>query len=124
MERGQRLNQMLARADFLTCNILFDGCCKEGSVESAKHILEIMKRINIQSDDFAYNTLMDGWILFVWWNGQSQNNLRPAVDSGLNPNIVTYCSLMNSYCRKGQLNDASHLFDEIHAKGLHHTMVS
>ncbi|KAL0349870.1 UNVERIFIED_CONTAM: putative pentatricopeptide repeat-containing protein, mitochondrial [Sesamum radiatum] len=109
--------------DVWTFNILVDAFCKEGMVEEAENVLEIMMQRNICPDIITYDALIDGYCLRGQM-GKAKRVLNTIADSGLKPSIISYGSLINGYCKQGRVDEAWHLFMEISCKGLQHDTVN
>nr|AYM00912.1 pentatricopeptide repeat protein [Salvia miltiorrhiza] len=88
--------------DVATFSILINNnaYCKEGKMEEAEKMLEIMIQHNVCPNVVTYNAVIDGFCL----KGEierAKQLLDSIEERGLKPNIINYNSLLNGYCKKG-----------------------
>ncbi|KAL3651208.1 hypothetical protein CASFOL_004210 [Castilleja foliolosa] len=100
--------------DVFTYNSLVDALCKEGLVDEAEDVIQIMKQQNVAPDVISYSALIDGYCL----QGR-MDEARYVFDSSMaRMNIWSYTILINGYCNKKRIDDAMHMFREMPRKGL------
>lgn len=51
------------RPDVVTLNVMTDNLCKDGKMEEANCLLEVMIQRDVNPNTCTYNTLMDGFCL-------------------------------------------------------------
>ncbi|XP_027174272.1 pentatricopeptide repeat-containing protein At1g12300, mitochondrial-like [Coffea eugenioides] len=114
------LNQMshfsIAPSHFTHC-ILIDAFSREGSMQDAEDVFEIMIQRGENPGTVIYNALMNGCYL----QGQMDKARKifdAMVERGANPDILSYSTLMNAHFKKNENDEAMHLLREIPQRGL------
>ncbi|RWR95156.1 Pentatricopeptide repeat-containing protein [Cinnamomum micranthum f. kanehirae] len=106
---------------------LINGLCKSGQVEAAEILLNEMqsKGIDAQLGDIQYT---DVWVLQegvvnealklqeTWF--EAKRILREMEKKGVKPSNVTYNAMIDGYSKKGSLEDAQKLKDEMKGEGI------
>ncbi|XAR57806.1 hypothetical protein NMG60_11026073 [Bertholletia excelsa] len=97
-----------AELNLQVCNSLIDMYSKCGDVESARRILDQMVERNLLS----WNIMVSGYV--------SNGFLVSALDllksmrlDGFEPDLVTWNTTMDAYCRMGQCDEAWKVFEQI-----------
>ncbi|KAK6233265.1 hypothetical protein SCA6_003338 [Theobroma cacao] len=98
--------------DVFTYNALINGYCKKGGIGKmykADAILKEMIESEVRPNEITFNILIDGFSL----------NVRTQMEKdGRRANVVTYNVLIKGFCKKGKLEDANGLLNEMLEKGL------
>nr|GEV91871.1 tetratricopeptide-like helical domain-containing protein [Tanacetum cinerariifolium] len=98
------------------CN-LADAFCKEGKIEEAENVVEIMIKRGIVPDIVTYSTLIDGYCL-QGEMAKAKTIFDSMVFEGVVPDIVPYKSLLNGYWQNLKIDEAMLLFHKMNEKGL------
>ncbi|GKA78055.1 tetratricopeptide-like helical domain-containing protein, partial [Tanacetum coccineum] len=96
------------------CNLV-DAFCKEGKVEEAENVIDIMIEKGIVPNIVTYSTFIDGYCLRGEMS-KAKKFFDSLVFRGLVPNVVSYSSLLNGYCKSLKIDEAMDLFNEITRK--------
>ncbi|KAL5820397.1 hypothetical protein ACOSQ3_022279 [Xanthoceras sorbifolium] len=111
-------------------NTLISELCKNGKMDKANELFELMIEKCEKPNTVAYNTLIDGlcltdridnaWKLFVSktnngcrHNVITYNATREMISKGVVPNVVTYNTLLSGLFRVGKIKLAKELYYEI-----------
>lgn len=100
-----------------TFTILVNAYCKEGLVEEAQDVVEVMIKRGLQPNIVTYCALMDGYCL------RNQLDLalevfNAMVSKGFAPNVFSYSILINGYCKSKKTDEAMNIFRQMLLKGL------
>ncbi|KAE9459000.1 hypothetical protein C3L33_09114, partial [Rhododendron williamsianum] len=111
------------RPNVFTYCILIDGYFKAGGkMDEAQVVFGDMVSKGLSTDRVNYTSLMDGFFKV----GKESAALDVAEEmaeknmeqSGLAPNLATYNTMINAYCKKGNLENALKLWDDMKNSGL------
>ncbi|CAA7062428.1 unnamed protein product [Microthlaspi erraticum] len=98
--------------DVVTYSTLLDGYIKEENVDA---VLEIRRRFveaEIPMDLVMCNILLKAFLL-VGAYGEADVLYRAMPEMDLTPDAVTYSTLIEGYCKTGQIEEALEMFDEL-----------
>ncbi|XP_051116808.1 pentatricopeptide repeat-containing protein At1g79540 [Andrographis paniculata] len=115
----------------VTFNVLINGLCKAGELEEAnlmRYKMEIGKnpslflRLSQGSDRVPDNTSLQQMVENLVDSGdvlKAYKLLTQLADhSGVLPDIITYNTLINGFCKAGEVDGALKLFNELQIRGL------
>ncbi|KHN22949.1 Pentatricopeptide repeat-containing protein, chloroplastic, partial [Glycine soja] len=105
--------------DTCTYNVLIIGFCKNSMVDEGFRFFREMESFNCDADVVTYNTLVDG--LCRAGKVRIARNLVNGMGKkceGLNPNVVTYTTLIHEYCMKQEVEEALVVLEEMTSRGL------
>ncbi|KAJ4848432.1 hypothetical protein Tsubulata_025875 [Turnera subulata] len=98
--------------DVLTHNYLVNALCKSGELDKADWLIREMMEMGISPNCATYNSFIKGYCL--------DNNVDKALsifstmaNSSIKPNIVTLNILVHALCKRGLLEDAKKLLQDI-----------
>nr|GLL49839.1 putative pentatricopeptide repeat-containing protein At1g12700, mitochondrial [Ipomoea trifida] len=111
------LVDVYCRSSRVDCGILVDALCKEGMLESAETIIQIMIQRNTYPNVVTYNHLIEGYCLQGRMN-EARKAFGRVVESGLQPDIRTYNTLINGYCKIKEIEEARKAFGQMLESGL------
>merc|ERR1719379_2109868 len=99
--------------DIVGYNTLLKGHAKFGNISRCFEIYEVMQQLNLPSSEVTFGILLDVCIDAKAFDRARQvfESLR---DSGLKLNVVHYTTFMKGLVNAGQLEEATHLLDEMH----------
>nr|AYM00875.1 pentatricopeptide repeat protein [Salvia miltiorrhiza] len=118
MDEAQHvLKKMIADVPNVDCNI-FVCLVQDGKVKRPTYVVS-MKEIDVTH---IVTKCIDR--IFARKMDEAVRIFQLAVNSGIKPNIVSYNSLMNGYCKKGQVDEVSRLFTIIPYQRLERNVVS
>ncbi|XP_042479627.1 pentatricopeptide repeat-containing protein At5g40400 isoform X2 [Macadamia integrifolia] len=109
------------------CNCLLNGLLKSNHLDCCWKIYKEMGRIGIFPNSYTFNILThvlcrdgdgDGDV------GKVNVFLEKMEEEGFDPDVVTYNTLIDSYCRKGRLDDAFYLYKIMYRRGVPPDLVS
>ncbi|KAG8498799.1 hypothetical protein CXB51_005699 [Gossypium anomalum] len=114
--------------DAYSYNILIHGLCIAGSMEEALELTTDMEKHGVEPDIVTYNILMKGFDLLGQMGG-AWMVIQRMLDKGLNPMLkmlsrgfqlsaLSYCVLLSSLCKIGQVHEALVLFYEMENHGV------
>ncbi|KAK1430457.1 hypothetical protein QVD17_13195 [Tagetes erecta] len=111
------VRKMLKEMDVQTHFVLVDAFCKEGKLEEAEDVMNIMVEVGKVPDRVTYKSLIDSYC--------QRGDLIKAiaiVDSMVSrnilPNGVTFNIVNNGHCKSLNIKKAMLMFDEMTKKGL------
>lgn len=110
--------------DVNTFNSLLNPLVKLGSLEECWDLYYQMKRLKVLPNTYTYNML-----ICALCKGQDvikANKFLEEIENeyGFSPDIVTYNTILNGYCKRRRLNAAFHLFDVMPLRGIEPNLVS
>lgn len=111
--------------DTCTYNVLIRGFCKNSMVDEGFRFFREMESFNCDADVVTYNTLVDG--LCRAGKVRIARNLVNGMGKkceGLNPNVVTYTTLIHEYCMKQEVEEALVVLEEMTSRGLKPNMIT
>ncbi|XP_012453144.1 pentatricopeptide repeat-containing protein At1g52620-like [Gossypium raimondii] len=94
---------------------LVDGFIRDGDLHEAKELFDIMIGEGMDPGVVRYNAMIKGGALRMF---------KQMVKRKCNPNVVTYTSLINGFCRNGDLSTAEKAFKEMQSCGLEPNVVT
>ncbi|KAK9088226.1 hypothetical protein Scep_027308 [Stephania cephalantha] len=106
-----------------TFSIIFIALCKEGMVNKAHYLLEVMIQNGVEPDVSMYNRLMDGYCLqgkmeeAVKAFDSVQEDWMTPIGKGVIPDAVTYSTLIQGLCKVGRVTDAEVPFNKMQIYG-------
>ncbi|KAJ0029778.1 hypothetical protein Pint_14038 [Pistacia integerrima] len=132
-------------ADEFIYATLIDGVCRRGDLDYAFHLLEEMERKGIKPTIVTYNTIINGLCkvgrtseadevskgilgdvvtystllhaLFMVGALEDAHALYQAMsEMDLVANSVTYCTMIDGYCKLGRIEEALEIFDEFRGR--------
>ncbi|KAE9454967.1 hypothetical protein C3L33_13131, partial [Rhododendron williamsianum] len=95
-------------------NTLIDGYCKKGDVERAYALFKELKSKGFLPAVETYGAMINGHGCAV----KAEETVRKMIDSGCEPDIVTFNTLINGSCRNGKVQEAKQLLEQATRKGL------
>ncbi|KAJ4770435.1 Pentatricopeptide repeat-containing protein [Rhynchospora pubera] len=103
--------------DVHTFNSLLTPLVKLGSFEECWDLYYQMKRVNVVPNIYTYNML-----IHALCEGEDVIKAKKFLEEiededGFSPDVVTYNTILNGYCKKRRLNAAFHLFDVMPLRG-------
>jgi pentatricopeptide repeat protein len=93
----------------VTFNVLINGLCKANKLEEAIHLFSIMEIR--QGPGLQEKVEQIGQFLNAY-------EVHTLTNSRVNPDIITYNTLINAYCKAFNIEDAFKLFKELQKNGL------
>ncbi|KAJ4902494.1 Pentatricopeptide repeat-containing protein [Raphanus sativus] len=98
------------RVSVVTCNHLLNGLLKLDLTDDCWRVYRVMRRVGILPNAHTINVLTN-----VFCNGSSFNQVNEFLEKmeeeeGFEPDLVTYNTLVSSYCRRGRLKEAFYLY--------------
>ncbi|KAJ3685924.1 hypothetical protein LUZ61_015088 [Rhynchospora tenuis] len=110
--------------DVHTFNSLLNPLVKLGSLEECWDLYYQMKRVNVIPNTYTYNMLIRALC-----EGEDVIKAKEFLEEiededGFSPDVVTYNTILNGYCKKRRLNAAFHLFDVMPLRGIEPNLVS
>ncbi|KAJ6394060.1 hypothetical protein OIU77_023319 [Salix suchowensis] len=132
VERANSLFKELKMKGFLptteTYGIMINGFCKNRSFKAVDRLLVEMKERGLDVNVQVYNSIVDAQIKH---GCKIENDLRSAlklfgqmVKQKYMPNVVTYTSLINGFCRTGDSSRAEKTFEAMRSSGLKPNVVT
>ncbi|KAM7274832.1 hypothetical protein ACFE04_016698 [Oxalis oulophora] len=106
--------------DIYSFNILIRGFSKNLMVEVAFRFFEEMGRFKCDPDIITYNTLVDGLCQAgkVKIARNLVNGMSKKKDANLQPNVVTFTTLIRGYSMKREIDEALSVLEEMKSRGL------
>ncbi|KAH0929350.1 hypothetical protein HID58_015077 [Brassica napus] len=94
----------------VTCNHLLNGLLKLDLTDDCWRVYRVMTRVGIHPNTHTFNILTS-----VVCNGSSFNQVNDFLEKmeeeeGFEPDLVTYNTLVSSYCRRGRLKEGFYLY--------------
>lgn len=118
-ERSQEAHKLVVETeedqrfemDVVAYSIVVDGLCKEGHLDKALEVCEVMKKRGSHPNMITYNSILNGLCL----QGCLVEAFRlfNSLDQQLTPTVVTYGTLIDALSREGFLEDAHQLFEKL-----------
>ncbi|WOL09561.1 pentatricopeptide repeat-containing protein [Canna indica] len=105
------------RPSSMTCNAMILGSCLKGHVRVGEGILQLMPRLQCESDACSYNILMKAHCVY----GQSSCAFElfdVMLSSGCAPSVVTYNILIDALGHEGRMEEARKLFEDMEKEGI------
>ncbi|KAF8096464.1 hypothetical protein N665_0308s0038 [Sinapis alba] len=98
------------RVSVVTCNHLLNGLLKLDLMDDCWQVYRVMCRVGIHPNTHTFNILTN-----VFCNGSSFHQVNDFLEKmeeeeGFEPDLVTYNTLVSSYCRRGRLKEAFYLY--------------
>ncbi|KAL0741761.1 hypothetical protein Bca4012_083274 [Brassica carinata] len=98
------------RVSVVTCNHLLNGLLKLDLMDDCWQVYRVMCRVGIHPNTHTFNILTNAFC-----NGSSFNQVNDFLEKmeeeeGFEPDLVTYNTLVSSYCRRGRLKEAFYLY--------------
>ncbi|KAJ0716955.1 putative tetratricopeptide-like helical domain superfamily [Helianthus annuus] len=100
--------------NFQTFSILVDAFCKEGSVDEAEAVIDIMFERGEQRHFLIH--LLNGYCKSLKIE-EAIHMFHEVTRKGLNPDVIFYNTMIQGLFRVGRCGDACQLFDEMQAQG-------
>ncbi|GAY56632.1 hypothetical protein CUMW_173380 [Citrus unshiu] len=109
---------------------IIDGLCKDGFVNKARVLFLDMKGRGIYPDAFVYNSLIRVYCCAVNWEDAKGNTsaaleLHEELVNGngelgviCHPDVLSYCSIINSLCKDVLVDKAKELFLDMKSRGI------
>ncbi|KAL4576685.1 hypothetical protein LXL04_012783 [Taraxacum kok-saghyz] len=117
LKEGMDLFENISNPDVQTYTILVDTLCKEGEVEKAAKMVDLMIEKRVKPDVVTYSALIDGYCLQGRLH-EAEKVLDSMISNECQPNVHTYNILINGYCKKKRTDDALKVFDKMSQRGL------
>ncbi|GJV59407.1 putative pentatricopeptide repeat-containing protein [Tanacetum coccineum] len=113
---GVELFEKMVDPDVKTYTILVDSLCKEGEVEKAAKMVELMIEKGVKPDVVTYSALVDGYCL-QWKLEYAKDVFYGLTSNGIKPNTRIYNILIDGLFRGQGLvhnNDVSKAIEVLH----------
>ncbi|XP_031273224.1 pentatricopeptide repeat-containing protein At1g63400-like [Pistacia vera] len=95
---------------------MINGLGKEGKVDEANGLLELMSQRGLQPNLVTFNTMISG--LCKEGKIEEANGLMELmIQRGLQPNVVTFNSMIDGLCKEGKMEEANNLLELMSQKG-------
>ncbi|XP_050369370.1 pentatricopeptide repeat-containing protein At1g62720-like [Argentina anserina] len=98
--------------DIYTFTVLVDTLSKEGKVEEAKTVLDVMNQRGIQSDMITYSSLMNGYCLQGEMD-QARQVFDLMISKGSMVDVHSCSKLIKGYCQSEEVDQAHKIFQEM-----------
>ncbi|GAB2298510.1 hypothetical protein Dimus_032573 [Dionaea muscipula] len=109
----KRFKKLVPVFDSLCFNALLRTLCQEKSMVDARNVYHVLKR-DFKPNLQTFNILLSGWKSAE----EAEEFLEEMKEMGVEPDIVTYNSLIDVYCKNMELEKAYRVFDSIHDQGM------
>lgn len=104
--------------DIITYTAMIKGLCAVGKLEEACGLIKSMKRHGCQPNAVVYSIVLDGIVKFGSLDRSLELLAEMEKESGnCKPNVVTYTSLIQYLCEKGQSLEALSILDRMKSFG-------
>ncbi|KAL5572341.1 hypothetical protein UlMin_021938 [Ulmus minor] len=104
--------------DIWTFNILIRGLCGIGKLDSAFEFMNEMGNFGCPPDIVTVNTMINGLCRANEVDRGCALLKEIQSRSGISPNVVTFTSIISSYCKLGRMEEASFVFSEMISSGI------
>ncbi|GMH24598.1 hypothetical protein Nepgr_026441 [Nepenthes gracilis] len=113
VEGFKRFKKLMLVFDTTCFNALLRTLCQEKSVTDARNVYHSLKhdfKPNLQT----FNILLSGWKS----SEEADGFFQEMVEMGLKPDIVSYNSLIDVYCKNREMDKVYKVLDEMHEQGI------
>ncbi|TYG98864.1 hypothetical protein ES288_A10G150900v1 [Gossypium darwinii] len=110
-------------------NALISALCKDGKIQEAISVFDLMTQRGIRPDVITYTTLIHAFysiIDILCKEGESSKAieiLKLMTRKGVTPNVFTYNSFIQGFCHSGQWEEVTSLLNRI-MNGVHPNLVT
>ncbi|XP_074557935.1 uncharacterized protein LOC141813844 [Curcuma longa] len=105
-------------------NCLLHSFAKAGSHDQCWNLYGEMRTAGVLPNTYTFNILILSLCRGNDGSARAVEFLDEMESEGFDPDIVTYNTLMDGYCRKGMLNDAFHLYRVMQPRGVEPDLIS
>ncbi|URE03795.1 hypothetical protein MUK42_21088 [Musa troglodytarum] len=125
LETCRRAIELGLAPDAEAFNCLLNSLAKSRSLDLCWDLFGEMRRIGVPLNSYTFNIL-----IHALCRGSSKEDIRAEEfleemeSEGFDPDVITYNTLMDGYCRRGMLEDAFHLYRIMRYRGVEPDLIS
>lgn len=111
-----RMRKEKVKPNIRTYNAMIAGCVRGGQLEKARKLFSEMLVDEIQPNAVSWNIIINWHVQEKRGPRRLNGALKAFADmkaSGVNPNVITFTTIMKAYAKSGLLNKAEEVFAEM-----------